>query len=80
MGGGCFLKGNEMGAMFFCKKWTFPSQNETKLILDLKFFSLHFTYLGGAYAPNAPPLPTGLKPLANSHQFSGAVVASLSSL
>jgi len=62
-----------MGAMFFCKKWTFPSQNETKLILDLKFFSLHF-------APNAPPLPTGQKPLANSHQFSGAVVASLSSL
>ena len=22
---------------------------------------LHFTYLGGAYAPNAPPLPTGLE-------------------
>ena len=28
--------------------------------LDL-FFILHFTYLGGAYAPNAPPpLPTSL--------------------
>jgi len=32
-------------------------QNETKLMLDL-FFILHFTYftyLGGQYAPNAPP-------------------------
>jgi len=24
------------------------------------FFILHFTYLGGAYTPSAPPLPTGL--------------------
>ena len=29
----------------FVKKWTFPAQNETKLVLDL-FFILHFTYLG----------------------------------
>ena len=51
--GGCFCK--EMKC-FFVKKWTFPPQNETKLMLDL-FFILLFTYLGGgvAYAPNAPP-------------------------
>jgi len=48
------------GGCFFVKKWTFPPQSETKLMLDL-FFILHFTYLGGAYAPNAPPpMPTGL--------------------
>ena len=46
-----------MGAMFFCKKWTFPSQNETKLILDLNFFSLHFTYLGGGCVHTQRTIP-----------------------
>jgi len=44
----------------FVKKWTFPPQSETKLMLDL-FFILHFTYLGGVRThPTHPPLPTGL--------------------
>jgi len=44
-----------MGGVFFCKKWTFPPQNETKLMLDL-FFILHFTYLGGVHThPTHPP-------------------------
>ena len=47
-----------MGGGVFCKKVDLSPYNETKQ-MDL-FFTLHFTHLGGAYAPNAPPLPTGL--------------------
>jgi len=44
--------------VFFCKKWTFP-QRRVHYVQYQYFFILHFTYLGGAYAPDAP-LPTGL--------------------
>ena len=27
---------------------------------SISIFILRYTYLGGAYVPNAPPLPTGL--------------------
>jgi len=43
-----------MGGCFFCKKWTFPPQNETKLMLDL-FIILHFTYLGVHTHPTHTP-------------------------
>ena len=48
--GGCFVK-----------RWTSPppKKNETKLMLDL-FFLFYILLIWGAYAPNAPPLPTGL--------------------
>ena len=42
-----------------CKKWTFP-QRRVHYVQYQYLFILDFTYLGGAYAPNAPPLPTGL--------------------
>ena len=53
---GVFLQGNEI----FFLKWTFPPQNETKLMLDL-FFILLFTYLGGYIRTQCTPLPTGLE-------------------
>ena len=42
-----------MGGVF-CKKWTFP-QSRVHYVQYQYFFILHFTYLGGAYAPNVPP-------------------------
>jgi len=36
------------------KKWTFLQRRE-HYVQYRYFFVLHFTYLGGAYAPNAPP-------------------------
>jgi len=42
------------GGVFFYKKWTFP-QRRVHYVQYQYFFVLHFTYLGGAYVPNAPP-------------------------
>ena len=42
------------GCVFSATKVDLSPQNETKLMLDLLFI-LHFTYLGCAYTPNAPP-------------------------
>jgi len=51
--GGCFVK-----------KWTFPQRmvyyvvsvlQYTTVYYSISIFILHFTHLGGAYAPNAPP-------------------------
>jgi len=53
--------------VFFCKKWTYPPQNETKLnqtfllgMLDL-FFILHFTYLGECVRTQRTRLFMGLQ-------------------
>jgi len=43
-----FVKKADNGG--FLKKWTFPQCR-----VHYVFFILHFTYWGGAYAPNAPP-------------------------
>jgi len=71
--GGVFCK--EMKQGVFCKKVDLYPQNETKLTLDL-FFILHFTFFwGGAYAPNAPSLPTGrTKFVASQALRSGSVL------
>jgi len=52
--------GNEMGGgLRFVKKWTLHKMKRNWI--KLCFFILHFIYLGGAFAPNAPPpLPTGM--------------------
>jgi len=39
---------------FFCKKVDRPSTQGALCTVSV-FFILHFTYLGGACAPNAPP-------------------------
>jgi len=53
-----FVKKVENGV--FCKK-SGPFLNAGGIMYSISIFILHFTYLGGAYAPNAPPsLPTGL--------------------
>jgi len=60
MGGVFLLKKVENGV--FCKKVDLSSTQGALCTVSV-FFILHFTYLGGAYAPNAPPsLPTGLGP------------------
>jgi len=52
MGGGCFfVKNGKWGV--FCKKWTFPQRRVH--YVQYQYFILYFTYLGGAYVPNAPP-------------------------
>jgi len=48
--GGC----KKVENVFFVKKWTFP-QRWVRYVQYQYFFNLHFTYLGGAYAPNALP-------------------------
>jgi len=50
-GGGCFLQ----------KKWTFPQRrvHYVQYQYILSYILLIF-FGGGAYAPNVPPLPTGL--------------------
>jgi len=53
MGGGVFVKKVENGVCFFRKKWTFPQRRVH--YVQYQYFTLHFTYLGGAYTPNAPP-------------------------
>ena len=45
-----------MGRCFFVKKVD-NSSTQGALCTVSVFFILHFTYLGGAYAPNAPPSP-----------------------
>ena len=55
--GGCFVKKSGKW-VFFCKK-SGPFLNVGCIMYSISIFILHFTYLGGAYAPNAPP-PTGL--------------------
>jgi len=52
-----------MGGVFFCKKWTFPPQNETKLMLDLFFYFTFYLFGGGGVRTHPThPLPTGLYP------------------
>ena len=54
---------SENGGVFFCKKVDLSSTQGALCTVSV-FFILHFTYLGGgvgAYAPNAPTLPTGLE-------------------
>ena len=47
-----------MGGVFFVKKWTFPQRRVHYVgAYSISIFILHFTYLGGAYAPDAPPPP-----------------------
>jgi len=48
-----------MGRCFFVKKVDLSSMQGALCTVSV-FFILHFTNLGGAYAPNAP-LPTGLR-------------------
>jgi len=48
-----FVKKVENGGGVFVKKWTFP-QPRVHYVRYQYFFILHFTYLGGAYAPNPP--------------------------
>ena len=55
---GCFVKSGNGGGDF-CKKVDLSS-TQGACVQYQYFFILHFTYLEGAYAPNAPPLPTGL--------------------
>ena len=49
-----FVKKSGKWGCFFVKKWNFP-QCRVHYVQYQYFFILHFTYLGGAYAPNAPP-------------------------
>jgi len=44
----------ENGGGVFFNKWTFP-QRRVHYVQYQYFFILHFTYLGGAYTPNASP-------------------------
>jgi len=46
------------GGVFFVKSG--PFLNAECIMYSIGIFILHFTYLG-VYAPNTPPLPTGLK-------------------
>ena len=46
-----------MGGVFFCKKWTFPQRRVH--YVQYQYFLFYILLIGGAYAPNAPPLPTG---------------------
>jgi len=57
-GGVFFVKKWKMGGAF-CKKVDFSSTQGALCTVSV-FFILHFTYLGSAYAPNAPPAYTGL--------------------
>jgi len=41
--------------VLFVKKWTLPSQNETKLNQTFLFYFTFYLFGWGAYAPNAPP-------------------------
>jgi len=50
---GVFVKKWKMGGIF-CKKVDLASTQGALCTVSV-FFILHFTYLGGAYAPNAPP-------------------------
>ena len=54
----------KLGDIFFVKKWKMGGSVFVKMDLSSTqgalctvsvFFILHFTYLEGAYAPNAPP-------------------------
>jgi len=54
---GVLVKSVKWG-VFFGKKVDLSSTQGALCTVSV-FFILHFTYLGGAYAPNAPPLPTG---------------------
>ena len=59
--GGVFVKkSGKWGGVFFVKKVDLSSTQGALCTVSV-FFILHFTYLEGAYAPNAPPLPTGLQ-------------------
>jgi len=50
---GCVVKSEEWG-VFLCKKVDLFSTQGALCTVSV-FFILHFTYLGGAYPPNAPP-------------------------
>jgi len=50
---GCVLSGKWEGGVF-CKKLDLSSTQDALCTVSV-FFILHFTYFGGAYAPNAPP-------------------------
>jgi len=56
--GGVFLQGGNVKAgVFFCKKkWTFPPENETKLMLDLFFYFKFYLFVGMGVRTH----PTGL--------------------
>ena len=58
---GCFLKTVENGGVF-CKNVDLSSTQGALCTVSISIFYFAF-YLfgGGAYAPNAPPLPVGLK-------------------
>jgi len=55
--------------VFFVKKVDLSSTQGALCTVSV-FLILHFTYLGGAYAPNAPPAYTGLPTCA---KFAGFV-------
>ena len=55
---GVFCK-NVENRRCFCKKVDLSSPQDALCTVSV-FFILHFTYLGGAYTPNAPRPPTGL--------------------
>jgi len=58
--GGVFCKKVENGGVFL-KSGPFLNAGCIKYSISI-FFILHFTYLrGGAYTPNALPLPTGVR-------------------
>jgi len=55
--GGVFCKNWKMG-VFLVKKWTFPQRRVH--YVQYQYFLFYIYLFGGVYAPNAPPLPTGL--------------------
>jgi len=65
--------------VFFCrKKWTFTFPQRRVHYVQYQYFYFTFYLFGGVYAPNAPPLPTGLfimmsyhccSPQRSSHQW-----------
>jgi len=58
MGGGVFVKKSGKWGVF-CKKVDLSSMQGSLCTVSV-FFYFTLCLFGGAYAPNAPPLPTGL--------------------
>jgi len=76
MGGVLFVKKVENG--FFCKKKVDLSSTQGALCTVSVFFYFTFYLFGGAYAPNASPLPTGLDNRVSSYRVHASETQQLS--
>jgi len=63
MANGVFCKkGGKWGVFFFVKSR--PFLNAECIVYSISIFLFYILQIWGAYAPNAPPLPTGQRPTA----------------